>query len=272
VIGGWWIPRTLLEQSIEELPTQGRVAPIEPKSEFIKIRLELLFGWAALKSAKQPSFEQRSYTMNSWQLFTAGSRDASMSIAITGKPTIGPCSVTDNHGAFNNGFLYEVNDSGAIVIRNLGEPDSSRSLSADFSSNYYDFLCLSCGIPWRQSANESFVYFNISRKLFASRPDHGPAQLVQHNPCRFVTGEAEQSLQPHRVDAHFLVSHPPHGSIPQPQRDLAAMKDGPGREIGVGVAALAMKKTLLGAPCLPSLASGANEPIRPTNSFEVIPA
>jgi len=266
------IPCALLEQPIEELPAQSRGAPVEPKSEFIEIRLELLFGCAALEGPEKPSLKQRCDTMDSRQFLASGSWNSSMPISLIWQPAIGPSAITGDQGSFDNALLHEGNDSWAIVIPELGEPNSANAVSADFCGNYYDILCLACRISRRQSANQGLIHFDITGELFPPWPHHSSTQFMQHDPSRFVTGQAKQSLQPHRTDAHFLIRHPPHGPIPEPQRNLAAVEDRSGREGYVGMAALAMESSLLGAPCFPRLALGTDEPLWPAEPREVITA
>ena len=263
------IPCALLEKPIEQLPAQSRIAPVESESVLIEIGLELFIGCTALESAEQPCFEQRSNAMGSRQFFASGSRDASMPISILGKPSVGPGTVADDQRTFGDGVLHEADNGSAVIVGQLREPNPSDPLTADFSRDYHDILCLPGGISRRQPADKGLVDLDIAGKLFASRSDHSSTQLVQHDPRRFVTGEAEQSLESQRIDSHFLVCHPPHGPIPQPQRDLASMEDRSGHDGYVRMAALAMESPSLGAPGFPHLALGADEAIRPTKAFEV---
>lgn len=93
---------------------------------------------------------------------------------------------------------------------------------------------------------------------------------MQHDPRRFVTGQAEQPLEPHRVDARFLVRHPPHGAIPQPERNLASMEDRSGYDGYVRMTTFAMEFPFLGAPGFPRLASWADEALWPTKVLKII--
>lgn len=270
-IGRGGTARALLHQAVKELPTQDRVAPVEAKSVLVEIGLELLSGRTAMESSEQPSLEQRSDTMNSGEFFVSGAGNSSMPIAIFGKPAIGPRAVTDDQRAFGNGILHEAHDGGAVVIGQLGEPNPTDSLAADFSSDYHDILCLPCWISRRQPADKSLVYLDIAGKLFASRANHSTTQFMQHRPCRLVTWQSEQSLKPHSVDTRFLVGYPPHSPKPEPQGDLAPMEYSSSRDGQVPMAVVATQSALLGAPCFARLAPGADKSIRPTNSLKEIP-
>jgi len=272
VIGCVWIPYALLDQPIKELPTQRRIAPVESKGEFIKIALELLVGCAALKGTEKPSLEQRGDTMDSWQLNISGSGNTSMPIPKVFQPAIGPSAVANDQGAFSNVVLHEVNNSGTSVVREIGESYPADSFPSNFSSDYHDILCLPCGIPWRQPADQSLVYLDITGKLFASWSDHSSTQFVHHHPCRFIATKSEQPLESQRIDAHFLVGHPPHSPKPQPQGYLASVEYSSSAEVHVRITALAMEYSFLGTPRFAPLAQGTKESFWPANPLKVIPA
>ena len=271
-IGRRSISRALLEQPVKELATQSRVASVESEGEFVQIRLKLLFGDAAMESAKKPSLGQGGDAMNPGKFFASGSRDAAMPIAILDEPSVGPCAIADDQRSLGDSILNEADDGNPVVIPQLAKPDTAYSFAADFSRDYHDILRLSRGISRRQPADESLVNFDVAGKLFTSRPDHGAAQFVQHRPRRLVARQAEKALESHRIDANFLVGHPPHRAIPKAQRNFASIEDGPSREIRIGAAALTMMNSVLGSPSLSCLAAWADETLRPANSFEVGPA
>jgi hypothetical protein len=95
---------------------------------------------------------------------------------------------------------------------------------------------------------------------------------MQHRPGCLIAWQSEKSLEPHRVDAHFLISHPPNRSIPQTQGDLTSMEDGSGRGRDVRVAVPTLDSAILGAPRFPRFTSGTDKSFGPTYSCQVVPA
>lgn len=262
----------LLYETIEELPPQCRIAPVEPESELVKITLEMLVGGAALEGAKKPSLEQRSNAMDSRKFFTPGSGDALMPIALICQPAIGPLAIADDQGAFGDIGFHEIDDMRTGLIRKLGKADSSHSIALNFSSDYHDILSLPSLVSGGKAANKGFVHFDITGQLFASWPNHSMTQFLQHHPCRRIAWQSEQSLEPHRVDAHFLVGHPPHRPKPQPQGYLASMECSARGDGYERMASLAVKPPPVGAPRFTCSALGTDKSFGPADLRKEIPA
>lgn len=264
--------RALLDQAVEQLSPNRRMPAVESEGVLIEVVFELIRRCAPLEGAEQPPFEQCRDAMNSWKLDAPRPGQPAVPIPHIFEPAISPLAVADDPGAFSNVLLHEFNDSGTLVVWNLGDPDATSSCPADFGGDYHDIFCFPRMIPRAQAADQRLINLDVAGKLFTSWPDHGSTQFMQHGPRCLITGQPEQSLEPHCTDSHFLVGHPPYGSIPQPQGNLASMKDGSSRDRQVCIATMATENPLLGTPRLSRLAPRTEKSFGPSNPFEVIPA
>ena len=264
--------RALLDQPIKELAPFCRMPAIESERVFIEIVFELLGRYAAVEGAQEPSLEQRGDAMDPRQLFVTRSRQPQVLISVLLRPAIGPGAIADDSGTDGNILLHEVDDGGTVFIRESGDTNPADTFPTDFSSDYHDFLCLPRGIPRSQPTDQSLINFDFSAKLFASRANHRPTQFMQHRPGCLIAWQPEKPLESHRIDTHFLVSHPPDRSIPQTQGYLASMKDSSGHGRGFCSTTPTMENTLLGTPCVPCFTPGTDESFRPANPLQVFPA
>ena len=265
------MPHALLDQPVKELPPEGRVPAIKAESEFVEIVFKLFGGCTALEGAEQPSLKQRRDAVDSWQLCTTSAGQSSMPITQVFQPAIGPLPVAADPRTHNDIFLHKVDNRGAVVVRKFGDPDSTYSVTANFSSNYHDILCSFRRISRPQSADHGLVHLDFAGELFTCRSDHSSTQFVQHRPCRLITGKSEKPLKSQRIDPRFLVRRPPDSPVPQPQRNPASVKNSSSCEVDVCSAALAMEHPLLGAPGLPCFTPWADKSFGPANPFEVVP-
>lgn len=195
-----------------------------------------------------------------------------MLVSMLRRPAIGPLAIANDSGADGNILLHEIYDGGTVFIRESGDPNSTRTLTADFGSDYHDFLCLPRGIFRSQPSDKSPIDLNLAAELLTPRTDHCPTQFMQHRPGCLVTGQPEKSLKSHGIDTHFLVRHPPDGPIPQPKGYLASMKDSSSCGRHVRVATPAMENSCPGSPRLPRRAPRADKAFGPAHPFEVTPA
>src|SRR5665647_2156490 len=179
----------------------------------------------ALKSAEQPALEQRGDVMNPWHDFVslfvpaAEGRNA-MFVACDRKTRIALPSVGVNCCTRFHGFSNEVEQAFGGNILDAFQSDAPYSATVFLRRDYDDglFLDLASPLAFFRATNVGFIDFNLAGQSITSRSYHGPTQLVQPRPSRFVAAQAKCPLQPKGAHAILLAGDEPHREKPRTQR------------------------------------------------------
>ncbi len=92
----------------------------------------------------------------------------------------------------------------------------------------------------------------------AAWPDHGPPQLAQDRPSRFVAAQTQNTLQSQGADAALLIGDEPHRSKQTLQGQVAVQEDGAGNDRYFVPATAAEPAISPNLPSLPSFPSSVS--------------
>ena len=266
---------SLLEESIKELSPMARGSPVEPKSKFFKIMVKMVPRYSSLVYTEQPAFEQGSDSMYTWQdlaTCTAGLMDCAglMNIPLPRYSIIGLPTVSYNDGSWCHNLLYKVDQ---VLLRGLGdlfEADPAHPLPSDFNGNDDDSLApRSPARDMGSSTDKNIVHLYRRCQMFTIGPHHRPAQLMQARPGAMIASQSQGVLHPQSAHPRLLIRKPPYCSEPEPQGEVAAMKDGSSGYGYHGIAILALPELVADPPSAVQATLGASEPIWPANFGEV---
>ena len=154
-----------------------------------------------LKSAEQPTLEQRGDVMNArhafMSLFVPAADDGNvMLVARRRKARITSPSVGVNGRTRLHGLSNKVQKAFGGNILDAFQSDTSDGATIFLRRDHDDglFLDLAATLAFFRAANVGFIDFNLTGKSIAPRSYHGPAQFVQPLQSRFVATQAKCAL------------------------------------------------------------------------------
>src|SRR6266496_2070245 len=127
--------------------------------------------------------------------------------------------------------------------------------------------------PLFSAADIGFVDLDGAREAIPAGSNHRPAQFVEPRPGCLVATQPKHPLQAQGTDAVLLAGDEPHRQEPHPQRLARPLEDRAGRQRRFSSTCPAVKHPTRRYPRLPNRsASPANEPLRPTQPPDIVPA
>ena len=262
---------SLLQQTVEDLAPTSGVPSVEPKYKFIQIVIETSVGDPTLMDSKQPAFEQGRYPMDTGKVYQrilpplAIQDHGIMGVAQSFQTSIALSPIGDDHAASRGVRSHESTENPSAGIREFLKSYSSDLLPSDFRCDADENF-----VPY--SADHSLINLDPAVELFPARPDHSPAQLVEHDPSSFIAPQAQRSLESQRADPTLLIGNPPGRAKPEAQADLAPIKNRARRDSDVPAAASTPQHTSRGSPNLPMIAPWALDSLRPAQTGQVVTA
>lgn len=270
---------SLFQKPVEKFAPMRRSASVEPKSEFVKVIVQMVMAHGTLMCTHQPSFQQRGYSMNSWEQirwrFAASTEvDHCMTITLGCQAGIAsPCIRNDFASQFSAGFDKSVQTIG----RSIGNPfhsDTANSFSIYLrcNSDHGFILHLSATQTLLQPAKICFINFNLSAQAISTWPNHCTPDFVEQSPSCFIASQAQYSLQTKCACSVFLTGNPPDSSKPQTQGTSASLKNSAAGNRHLVIACAALQKSSLNRPRLFTLTPGAFETRWPAERKKIFPA
>jgi hypothetical protein len=124
--------------------------------------------------------------------------------------------------------------------------------------------------PGLRAANPRVIQFDVSMQRFSGSVDHGPPELVEEQPGRFISSEAQLPLQPQGRRASFIRDHQIAGPEPDRQRRFRVVEDGARRERHLMPASGALPASMGHRIGPAMLAPGTDEPVRPSTGGQIL--
>ena len=235
---------------------------------------------AALKGSEQPSFEQRGDVMNARhdfvRLFVPTADDRNARLVACGReariafPPVGVNGRARLHDLSNE--VQQTFGGNILDAFQANAPDRSPVfLCRDYSDGL--FLDLAAPLALFRTANVGFIDFNLTGKSITTWSYHGPAQLVQPRPSRFVATQAKCALQTQGAHAILLAGDKPHREKPCAQRLAGVLEHRTGRQRRAAVASPASKHAARRHPRLPSNPTTlTSESVWPAQASDIVAA
>src|SRR5271165_1484278 len=172
----------LLGEPVEQQPASIRASPVEPKSEFVEVVIEVLLLDAALESAEQPPLEKRGDSVNprhdfvGWIQTVADDGDLVLVASVRQPgipaPSVGVDCRPRRHDALNEGEK-------AIRRHILDAPKADPADDPTALFGGHGDKGLGFGAPTTlalfRASDVGFVDFYRPRETIPTRPDHRPA-------------------------------------------------------------------------------------------------
>ena len=265
----------LLHETVEQLPTMARRAPVEPERELVEVVVQVGSRHGALMRPEQPALQERDDPMHPWQQLGRGllpafqERDA-VPIAVLLQSVIAEEPVGVEHAARRHRLLDERLEAVGCRVGDPTHANPADTLAVFFTShsNQSLFLGLASTDAFLDAADEGLIDFDHARQPFAIRADHRSPELMQPRPRGFVAAQAEHLLQPDGARHRLLAGDPPHGAEPCRQRRPGVLEDRPGRHRRLAATGGTLKEPPHGARLGPA-ALRTVEPVRPPQLHQV---
>lgn len=240
----------------------------------------MLLLHTALKGSEQPPLEQSGDVMNARQDFVSlfvPSADGRHAMLVTcgGEARIAFLPVGVNGRARLYGLSKDGQQAFGGDILDAFPSNAPDRSTVFFRRDHDDGLVLDLATPLTlfRAANIGFIDFNLTGKSITTRSYHGPAQLVQPRPSRFVATQAQCALQTQGAHAILLAGDKPHREKPRAQRLAGVLEHSTGRQRRAAVASPASKHAARRHPRLPSNPTTlANESVRPAQAPDIVAA
>jgi hypothetical protein len=239
----------------------------------------MFMSHGSMMSAHQPALKKGNYMMHprqelAWRFWVSLEKNDFMDEAFPFQWIVAqPCISAYNAAAFY-GFFDKRNQTACRGIGHSAHSDPTNSLSIFLSGNYNQ--CLPFRLPAANTpfwaTKIGFVNLDFPSKTVAPRPNHCAPQFMQPSPCRLITPQAQDALEPKRISAGFLVRHKPHSLKPCAQRLPRSLEDCASSARCLPLAACASQKASGGRPSLISTASRATKTGRPPKAPQIISA
>jgi hypothetical protein len=165
-------------------------------------------------------------------------------------------------------------ESARAEIRDDRHAHTARDGAAFFDGDQYQrgfpaFQLPTPTEPGLRAANPRVIQFDVSMQRFSGSVDHGPTQLVEEQPGRFVSSEAQLSLQPQGRSASFIGDHQVAGPEPDRQRRFRVVEDRARRERHLVPASGALPASMGHRKGPAMLAPRTDEPVRPATRGQI---
>jgi hypothetical protein len=272
---------TLLNRSIEQHPSVHRKSTVEPEGILIQVRSEMFLRNSSVVDSQKPAFQQGRDEMDARKHRLGGlfalpiQNDGLVLEPQAPQLVVSLPSISDDFGTGSNDSLDERFQALGGRIWNQSESYPAGTFAPDFdgsSDQGFEFSHRSSSITPQPTSDNDFIDFHFARQGLTARAYHRAAQLVEAGPSGLITPQAQDSLKAECADAALLAGNPPDRSKPEPQREMATMKDGSGGHGDILPARSAVEKPALGLPCLPMSALGTAKPFGPADASQVIAA
>lgn len=268
----------LLGEAVEELPSMLGGAPIESKSEFVQVGIEVLTTDSPLMRAQQPALQKGGNTMDPWKkrrgIFGAVLDDVSrVAIAVIGKRAIGRQPITHDHAALLDHFTDEGRQAGARPIGDPLQANAPDPVAANLGSNDHQRLVsdVPTPSPFFDPADERLVDLDLTGERLTAWPNHRPPQFVQPGPCRLVAADSQYAVQADGTGPVLLPDDPPHRVKPETERLPSVLKDGASGDGHCGLACATPKELVRREPCFRAPAVRASKALGPPQLYQVVP-
>jgi hypothetical protein len=269
---------SLLRKTVEKFSAASRISTIETEGKFIEIVVKVLMANGPLVGAQQPSFEERNYSMDpwekfAWRLFVAAEKTHFVDIAVRFDRKIPSPGIGMHYATGLDGFSDEGNKAVGGSVRKLFHSDPSYTPAIFLSRNYYQRFVglLAAAAAFLYATNVSFVDLDPTRKPFSPWSDHRATKLMKPHPCRLVASQAQNLLQSKCARSRFLARYVPHGAKPKRKGLTAILKDRTRSHRCLVATLRAVKQDSSRPPCLVISATGAVEPLWPSQPKQVLP-
>jgi len=267
---------SLLNKTIEKLPTGRRCSSVEPKREFVQIVLEMRGVHSTLMRPFQPPLQQCRHTVDQRQeVLSHHSLSPNHGVHITcggqipvPSPFICTHCIARLHAVFNSR-----EQTPTRCILHLLKTNTSKPLALVF--NCYDNQCLPRRSPTPFAGfltpNIRLVNLDNTRQSIPAWPHHRVPQPVQPQPRGTIATQAQKPLQPHCADTVLLIGHVPHRPEPKPKRFSGVFEDCPSRNRDLKVALTTTVQPSLCFPTLSMITAWAPKSVRPSQFKQVLP-
>jgi len=227
---------------------------------------------------QQPSFQQRSYPVNTWHhdvgWFRTGRQDSLLAnIAPLGEVIVSFPAVGVHNRARLNGSPHELYQAFRGNVWNVSQSNSSEPIRCvDLHGDRYDglLLGLSATCTFFKTSDIGLIDLHKTVEFFATRPNHRPSHLVEPRPCRLIAAKPQDPLKSQRTGTKLLISYMPHRTEPQTKGFRGPLKNCTG---GWRSLTLTSRTPKLASTCRPRLLSatpGASKPITPSQTTQVL--
>src|SRR5712691_3383748 len=137
--------------------------------------------------------------------------------------------------------LHEATQGGGRRVAHDLQPDPPRAAAADLDGAHDQRALAELATTSKSFlvTDKGLIDFNFVPQRLSLGPAHGPAQLMEHRPGRFVAPDPQLTLQLKRREARRMSRHQVGGPEPLRQWDPGSMQDGSCRHRGVPPARLA---------------------------------
>jgi len=200
-----------------------------------------------------------------------GARREKMAVSGLADTVVTVPIVSMDLGAFGDRVLDETYQTLARSIGDMAQANTAdfpaRQFDGDRNQRFADQLAATDTVFL--ASNVGLVDFHGSRELLAPDPDHGIAQLLQHEPGGLVTAQPQLPLQSLGTQTGLLRAHQPHPQKPTPQGQMALMKD---RSCCQRRLVSATRTVIRAAACRPSFVpatGGTGGAVRPPHRSQV---
>jgi hypothetical protein len=115
-----------------------------------------------------------------------------------------------------------------------------------------------------------FLHFDHTRQPIAAWSHHGPTQLMQPSPRRFIAAQPQDALQPFRAGSVLLAGYPPDRPKPRHQRRARSRKNGPHLDRHLILAPRAVEQRSFRGPTLRTATAWTDKPLGPAQLKKIV--
>lgn len=264
-----------LEKPVKQQPPMLSLSAVESERELVEIVVQMLVADRSLMGTQQPAFQQRGDSVARGQQILSHVRLLArnlMRVSESWQLAVSTPSVCSDHRSTLRGLLHGRFQTGCRGIRDTAKPDSSDASIVDLRRNHDQRF--PGGTPSALARPLStyicFIHLHNPLQRVSPRPDHGTPQPMQPGPCRSVTAQSEDSLDPQGARAVLLPRHPPDCPKPQRQRLMRPVKDGTGDDRRLVVTPGTLEQHRTDRPSLPMVTQRARKPRWPAQPKQVV--
>src|SRR5712691_9991909 len=264
----------LLGQPIEQLAPRGRLAPVEPESEFVGIVVQVLVTNRALVGSQQPALEQRDYPMNPWEkVFVPGFSLDLPIVDITFQLPVSVQAVGSDGAARFDRLGNKSMQSLPVEIWDMPQTYATNALTILLGGD--DDKCLVVSQPTSDTrflpAPIRLVHLDQTPQAVPARPHHRSPELVEQSPSGFVAPKPKHPLESQGADAVLLARDKPHCPKPGRQRQMTVLEDRACRNRGLMSTICTQPKVAPHRPSPAPTARWATEAFGPAQHEQILP-
>ena len=226
----------------------------------------------ALVRPQQPSFQQRSYPVNTWHhdvgwFWTGRQNGLLANIAPLGEIIVSFPAVGVHNRAWLNGPPHKLHEAFCADIWDASESNSPEPhRCVDLHSDDDDGFLLSMPAVGTllQATDIGLIHLHQTAEPLATRPNHRPSHLVEPRPCRLIAAKPQNSLKSQRTATKLLGGYVPHRTEPQTKGLRGPLENCTGCRRSLALTCCTPKLAPASGPCLLPAAPRASKPITPT--------